>query len=52
MLAALVYNEQAYPDEILKQVCGWREFAGEFSVDLSSSGGVDEWFRRCLTRKG
>jgi hypothetical protein len=31
---------------------GWREFAGEFSVELNSSGGVDEWLRRRLTREG
>jgi nucleoside-triphosphatase THEP1 len=31
---------------------GWREFAGEFSVELNSSGSVDEWLRRRLTREG
>jgi hypothetical protein len=31
---------------------GWREFAGEFSVELNSSGGVDEWLTRRLTREG
>jgi nucleoside-triphosphatase THEP1 len=30
----------------------WREFAGEFSVELNSSGGVDEWLRRRLTKEG
>jgi hypothetical protein len=31
---------------------GWREFAGEFSVEQNSSGAVDEWLRRRLTREG
>jgi nucleoside-triphosphatase THEP1 len=30
----------------------WREFAGEFSVELNSSGGVDEWLRCRSTREG
>jgi nucleoside-triphosphatase THEP1 len=30
----------------------WREFAGEFSVELNSSGGVDEWLRCRLTKQG
>jgi hypothetical protein len=29
----------------------WREFAGEFSVELNSSG-VDEWLKRRLTKEG
>jgi nucleoside-triphosphatase THEP1 len=31
---------------------GWREFAGEFSIELNGSGDVDEWLRRHLTREG
>jgi nucleoside-triphosphatase THEP1 len=30
----------------------WREFAGEFSVELNSLGGVDDWLRRRLTKRG
>ena len=37
----------AVPERNLR---GWREFAGELSVELNSSGGVDEWLRRCLPR--
>jgi nucleoside-triphosphatase THEP1 len=35
-----------------RNLCAWREFAGEFSIELNSSGGVDEWLRRRLTREG
>jgi hypothetical protein len=34
-----------------RNLCAWREFAGEFSVELNGSGGVDEWLRRRSTKE-
>jgi nucleoside-triphosphatase THEP1 len=34
----------------VRNLQAWREFAGEFSIELNGSGGVDEWLTHRLTR--